>query len=176
MLTRMLVLWLLSETSHHGYRIKKILEEETLRFWFPLEYGSIYAVLRSLVRGGFVQAVAVEREGQRPERTTYAITDAGRRHLEELLRRAWRELRSPAEPIQLALAARPELEEEEVHALLGERAEALRIRLGLLDELARSAPAPEMVDRQRALTKAELKWAEALLVESAPTKEREETE
>lgn len=175
MLTRTLVLWLLSETSHHGYRIKKILEEETLRFWFPLEYGSIYAVLRSLVRGGYVEAVAVEREGRRPERTRYAITDAGRRHLEDLLRRAWRELRSPAEPIQLALAARPELEEEEVHALLGERAEALRVRLGLLDELARSAPAPEMVDRQRVLTQAELKWAEALLAERALTRKREET-
>jgi DNA-binding PadR family transcriptional regulator len=169
----MLVLWLLSETSQHGYRIKKILEEDTLRFWFPLEYGSIYSVLRSLVGGGYVEAVAVEREGQRPERTRYAITEAGRRHLEDLLRRAWQELRSPAEPIQLALAARPELEDEEVHALLGERAEALRERLRDLDELARSAPAPEMVDRQRALTNAELKWAEALLAESAPRKRKE---
>jgi DNA-binding PadR family transcriptional regulator len=173
MLTRMLVLWLLSETSQHGYGLKKILEEETLRFWFPVEYGSIYAVLRSLVSGGYVEAVAVEREGQRPERTRYAITEAGRRHLEDLLRRSWRELRSPAEPIQLALAARPELEEEEVHALLGERAEALRTRLRQLDELARSAPAPEMVDRQRALTKAELKWAEALLRETAPPNRKE---
>jgi DNA-binding PadR family transcriptional regulator len=159
----MLILWLLSETPHHGYRIKKILEEETLRFWFPLEYGSIYAVLRSLVRGGYVEAVAVEREGQRPERTRYAITRSGRRHLEELLRRAWRELRSPAEPIQLALAAQPELEEAEAEELLGERVDALRERLRLLDELARSAPAREMVDRQRALTRAELRWAERLV-------------
>jgi DNA-binding PadR family transcriptional regulator len=110
---------------------------------------------------------------QRPERTRYAITEAGRRHLEDLLRRGGRELRSPAEPIQLALAARPELDEEEVQALLGERAEALRARLRQLHELARSAPAPEMVDRQRALTKAELKWTGALLTESAsPNREQ----
>jgi DNA-binding PadR family transcriptional regulator len=91
-LTRLLVLWLLSEQSHHGYRIKKILDDEGLRFWFPVEYGSIYAVLRSLVRGGYVETVAVEREGQRPERTRYAITREGRQHLAELLERAWREL------------------------------------------------------------------------------------
>jgi DNA-binding PadR family transcriptional regulator len=165
MLTRLLILWLLSEQSLHGYRIKKILDEESLRFWFPVEFGSIYAVLRSLTRAGYVKALAAEREGQRPERTRHAITPAGREHLAELLRRAWRELPSPADPVQLALAARSELEEEEVELLLRERAAGLRERLHLLDGVARSAPAPEMVERQRALTQAELGWAEALLAE-----------
>ena len=99
MLTRLLVLWLLSEQSHHGYRIKKILDDEALRFWFPVEYASIYAVLRSLVRAGYVESVAVEREGQRPERTRYAITREGRRHLSELLERAWRELPAVGDPL-----------------------------------------------------------------------------
>jgi len=121
-------------------------------------------VLRSLVRGGYVQAVAVEREGQRPERTRYAITSDGRRHLAELLERAWRELPSPADPIALALAARSDLEDEgRVPELLAKRVAALRERLEQLEGLVRSAPAPEMVDRQRALTEAELEWAKALL-------------
>ena len=60
MLTRLLVLWLLSEQPLHGYRIKKILDDDGLRFWFPVEYTSIYAVLRSLVRGGHVEPVAVD--------------------------------------------------------------------------------------------------------------------
>jgi len=163
-LTRLLVLWLLSEQSLHGYRIKKILDDEALRFWFPVEYGSVYAVLRSLVRGGYVESVAVEREGQRPERTRYAITRQGRRHLSELLERAWQELPSVGDPLSLALAARSDLEDERcVPQLLATRVEALRERLTRLDSLARSAPAPEMVDRRRALTRAELDWAEALL-------------
>ena len=87
MLTRLLILWLLSEQSLHGYRIKRILDEETLAVWFPTRVGSIYAVLRTLVREGQVEAVAVEREGQRPERTRYAITAQGRRHFEDLLTR-----------------------------------------------------------------------------------------
>ena len=163
MLTRLLILWLLSEQPLHGYRIKKILDEESLRFWFPVEFGSIYAVLRSLTRAGYVEPLAAERQGQRPERTRHAITPAGREHLAELLHRAWRELPSPADPIQLALAARSDLPEEEVEELLRERAAALSERLTQLDEVARSAPAPEMVDRQRALTRAELDWAETLL-------------
>ncbi len=164
MLTRVLVLWLLSEQPHHGYRIKKILDDEALRFWFPVEYGSIYAVLRSLVRNGYVETVAVERDGQRPERTRYAITLAGRRHLAELLERAWQELPAVGDPLALALAARSDLEDESrVPALLQARLDALRVRLERLDALERSAPAPEMVDRQRALTRAELEWAEALL-------------
>jgi DNA-binding PadR family transcriptional regulator len=163
-LTRLLVLWLLSEQPLHGYRIKKILDDEALRFWFPVEYASIYAVLRSLVRNGYVETVAVEREGQRPERTRYAITSHGRRHLTELLERAWRELPPAGDPIALALAARSDLEDEQrIPGLLAERRDALRERLEQLDALARSAPAPEMVDRRRALTAAELEWTENLL-------------
>jgi DNA-binding PadR family transcriptional regulator len=164
-LTRLLILWLLSEAPLHGYRIKKILDDESLRFWFPIEVGSIYAVLRSLVKGSFVTVVAVEREGQRPERTRYAITREGREHLTELLARAWRELPSPADPFQLALAARSELTEAEVERLLAERIDALRDRTAALEQLARSAPALAMVERQRALTRAELEWAEVYFTE-----------
>jgi DNA-binding PadR family transcriptional regulator len=148
----------------HGYRIKTILDDESLRFWFPVQFGSIYAVLRSLVKAGYVEPVAVEREGRRPERTRYAITKDGRRHLAELLEQAWRRLPAPADAFSLALAARSDLaDDRRVPELLGERVAALRDRLERLDELARSAPAPEMVERQRALTTAELEWAEALL-------------
>jgi DNA-binding PadR family transcriptional regulator len=172
MLTRLLILWLLSEQPLHGYRIKKILDEETLRFWFPVEYGSIYAVLRTLGRRGYVEPLTVEREGQRPKRTRYAITRAGREYLKELLRDAWRELPSPADALQLALAARSELSEEEVAELLGERARALEERLERLDALVASAPAPELVDRQRALTRTELDWTRSLLAEVKPMRKR----
>ena len=67
---------------------------------------------------------------------------------------------SPAEPIQLALAARPELAEDEVEQLLDERRDALSARLAELERLRRAAPAEEMVDRRRALTLAELAWLE----------------
>jgi DNA-binding PadR family transcriptional regulator len=143
----------------HGYRIKRILDDEGLRFWFPVEYASIYSVLRTLVGEGHVRVVALEREGQRPERTRYAITKAGRSHYADLLAAAWREPRSPAEPIQLALAAASDLDERRLVESLEQRIASLEARLTKLASLARSAPARAMVDRQLALTTAELAWA-----------------
>lgn len=162
-MTRLVILWLLSEGPLHGYRIKRILIDQSLRFWFPIEAGSIYAVLRTLEKSGFIETEVVEREGQRPERTRYRITAAGREHFRELLRQTWRQPGGVADAIDLALAARSELKEGEIEALLTERAGALRVRLADLREATSSAPAPEIVDRVRLLTEAELKWVENLL-------------
>ncbi len=163
MLTRLLILWLLSEQSLHGYRIKRILDEETLALWFPTKVGSIYAVLRTLVREGHVQAIAVEREGKRPERTRYAITGEGRRHFEELLRSAWASVPTFSDPIDAALAALPELEDDEVDRLVAQRAEGLCDRLRRFAQFERAPPAHEIVQRRRALLEAELSWTEELL-------------
>src|SRR5947199_9540520 len=46
--------------------------------------GSIYDTVERLEEGGFITAQETSREGRRPEKTTYAITDHGR---EEIL--AW---------------------------------------------------------------------------------------
>jgi DNA-binding PadR family transcriptional regulator len=170
-MTRLVILWLLSEQPLHGYRIKLILDDGSLRFWFPIETGSIYAVLRSLERGGFIEAEVVEREGQRPERTRFKITKEGRQHFQELLRKAWRDPARPTDSIDLALAARAELEEGEAEELLSERADALRERMEELKRVSPSAPAPEMVDRMRILTEAELGWVEALLFKERKEKE-----
>jgi|SRR5687767_6380222 DNA-binding PadR family transcriptional regulator len=158
----MLVLWLLSEGPLHGYRIKRILGDRAMRFWFPVQDASIYSVLRSLVKHGHARVVRTEREGRRPTRTRYAIERKGRRLLEDMLRRAWVTLPPVADPFQLALAAEPEVGRDEASRLLGERRAALSARLGELDERRRSAPSALMVDRQRALVAAELAWIDSL--------------
>jgi DNA-binding PadR family transcriptional regulator len=43
-------------------------------------------VVRNLEKYGFIEAVATEREGRQPERTTYRITDAGLAELKDWLR------------------------------------------------------------------------------------------
>jgi len=49
-----------------------------------LRPGTLYHAINWLESAGFVVATGTEREGNRPERTTYAISDAGR----EALRRS----------------------------------------------------------------------------------------
>ena len=163
MLTRMLILWLLSEQPLHGYRIKRILGDDAMSFWFPVQDASIYSVLRSLLKNGYAKIAATEREGNRPERTRYGITKKGRGYLRTLLRKAWVSPPSPADSIHLALAARSELEEDEILDHLKERQVALESRMKELDILRRSAPAISIVDRQRALTEAELKWVKSMI-------------
>lgn len=173
MLTRLLILWLLSEGPMHGYRIKRTLDDEALRFWFALEYGSVYAVLRTLEREGLVRQGAVEQEGARPPRRRYEITPQGRTALGDLLREAWVRLPEGGDPLDLALAARSELDEEEIETLIERRADALGERLRDLRVLARSAPAPELVPRHVAIAEAELTWVESLRA-GAATQRRED--
>ncbi len=162
MLTRALILWLLSEQPLHGYRISRILADDFFGFWFPLEDASIYSCLRTLVKHGFARVVATEQEGRRPERTRYAITRKGRAHLRDLLRKAWAELPSPSEPVHLALAAVPELPPDELRRLHAARRDALEVRLRDLKRMSRAAPCPGIVTRLVALTRAELLWMKSL--------------
>jgi DNA-binding PadR family transcriptional regulator len=160
MLIRLLVLWLLSEQPLHGYRIKRALDDDALSFWFPVEFASIYSVLRTLVKNGHAEERALEQDGARPERTLYAITRGGRAHYRELLERAWAELESPAERVQAALAALPDLPTDRLHAALHARKQALVERLAHCEALQRAAPHPAMVQRTRVLARAELSWLE----------------
>jgi len=160
MLIRLLVLWLLSEQPLHGYRIKRALDDDALSFWFPVEFASIYSVLRTLVKHGHAEALGLEQQGARPERMLYRITRAGRAHYRELLAQAWGELETPAERVQVALAALPDLPADELRAALHTRKQALVERLAQCDALQRAAPHPAMASRTRALTRAELQWLE----------------
>lgn len=158
MLTRLLILWLLSERPLHGYKIKRALDEPGLRFWFPIEYASIYSLLRTLVREELVVVAGNEQDAGRPPRTLYRITRAGRKAYAELLRDAWRRLPAAGDPFQLALAAQPDLPAEELIPLREERIALLEERLRTCDRLARAAPDRSMVERTRATTEAELQW------------------
>jgi DNA-binding PadR family transcriptional regulator len=166
MVIRLLVLWLLAEQAMHGYGIKRALTDGALRLWFVVEDASIYSLLRTLVKQGHAQAIGVEREGDRPERTRYAITPQGRAHYADLLERAFAEPDSAASPIQVALAALPDIGNERLLPALRARRRALRERLAECRRQRASAPDPAMADRTLALTRAELAWLAAYARES----------
>jgi DNA-binding PadR family transcriptional regulator len=78
------VLSYLSRGPMHPYEISRTLRENDDARSIRYNHASLYMVVRQLAAAGFIEAAGVSREGQLPERTTYAITDGGR---EELL--AW---------------------------------------------------------------------------------------
>ncbi len=163
MLTRLLILWLLSEQPHHGYSIKRILADEGLRFWFPIEDASIYSALRILDKRGHIKFVTTEREGKRPKRDRYAITRAGRAEYSKLLAQSVAELDPPAGGVCAALCAEPDFAAGGFLSGLRVRADALRERLALLKQIERATPAHELVEREQVLATAELGWCEQVI-------------
>lgn len=69
----------------HPYEAAQTLRNRATHLSVRLNYGSLYGVVESLERRALIEAKETVREGKRPERTVYAITDAGRRELVEWL-------------------------------------------------------------------------------------------
>ncbi len=157
-MTRLLILWLLSEQPLHGYRIKRILEDDAYAFWFELEFTSIYSALRTLVKLEYVVETGLEQEGARPERMGYRITRAGREHLRELIRKAWRATPLLGDPFPMAIAGVAELPEADIAALKAERIALLEARLADCKRLRAASLDAAMVDRGIAMISAELRW------------------
>ncbi|MEV0271733.1 PadR family transcriptional regulator [Hamadaea sp. NPDC050747] len=80
------VLSYLTQGPTHPYDLGRTLrahgDDRSLKF----THGSLYMVFQQLEKAGFVAPVETGRAGLRPERTVYAMTDAGRRELRDWLR------------------------------------------------------------------------------------------
>jgi len=79
------VLALLGEKPMHPYEMSSTLRERVKEQSIKLNYGSLYSVVDSLVRHKLIEVREIVREGRRPERTVYAITDPGRIELVDWL-------------------------------------------------------------------------------------------
>ncbi|GGM69007.1 PadR family transcriptional regulator [Dactylosporangium sucinum] len=76
----------LSRAPMHPYELSKALQANGDARSIKFNHGSLYMVIQQLAKAGFVAEQATSRDGQRPERTVYAITGEGRAELREWLR------------------------------------------------------------------------------------------
>jgi DNA-binding PadR family transcriptional regulator len=83
MSTPHVLLGLLATGAKHGYELKRAHDERMPRAR-PLAFGQVYSTLGRLERDGLVEQVAHDQDGG-PERTSYALTPAGRTALDEWL-------------------------------------------------------------------------------------------
>ena len=77
------VLVCLYERPMHPYEVAQTLRQRAKQDSVRLNYGSLYAVVEVLEKRGFIEATGTVREGKRPERTVYAITDDGTREMDD---------------------------------------------------------------------------------------------
>ena len=141
------VLALLFERPMHPYEMAATLKQRHKGESIKIRYGSLYTVIGLLVKRGFITTKETSREGNRPERTVFALTPTG---YDEL--RAWMQdlLREPVNDypqFAAGLSLLPVLAPEEVVALLRHRAlrlsaEATRIETQIAELTQQEVPVP----------------------------------
>jgi DNA-binding PadR family transcriptional regulator len=72
------VLGCLYERPMHPYDMAATMKSRGQHESIKLNYGSLYTVVDSLQRRQLIEPIETVREGRRPERTIYAITETGR--------------------------------------------------------------------------------------------------
>lgn len=84
------ILELLDERPMHPYEMASTMRERHQDEFIRLNFGTLYHTVDGLERNGWITPSERAKEGRRPERTVYTLTDSGRalltRHLGELLR------------------------------------------------------------------------------------------
>src|SRR5277367_2170611 len=75
------VLACLFEKPMHPYEMASTMRERRKDLSIKLNYGSLYTVIGALQRHRLIEPQETEREGHRPERTIFRLTDAGRLEL-----------------------------------------------------------------------------------------------
>lgn len=82
---KLVILGLLMEANRHTYEIRQTMKERGMNNYMKLQDGSLYYAMDQLHKDGLVEAHEVVRDTNRPEKTIYQITAAGKLKFQELL-------------------------------------------------------------------------------------------
>ena len=115
------VLSYLSRGPMHPYDMVRTLRDNADGRSVKFTSASVYMVVQQLAKAGFVVAHETLRTGMRPERTTYALTEAGRQEWHRWLRELIEDPRHEYPQFVVALALLAALPPGEVADLLRER-------------------------------------------------------
>ena len=166
------VLALLFERPMHPYEMVSTLRErgkhESVRF----KYSSLYSVVEALQREGLIVGLETRREGRRPERTVYGLTEAGRAEFLTWLRELLREPVKEYTQFAAGLSFVPALPPTEAAALLDERVRFLEKEVGEMRSrldavMEQGLPRLFLIEAEHELVlrEAELGWVRELVRE-----------
>ena len=166
------VMALLYERPMHPYEMVSVMRERGQHESVRLRYSSLYSVVEALGREGLISPRETVREGRRPERTIYGLTEAGRVEflswLRELLSKPVKEYTQFAAGLTF-LAALPPSEAlallEERTRLLEEEVGEMRSRLDAVMEGGLSRVFLVENEHELVLREAELEWVRGLVRE-----------
>jgi DNA-binding PadR family transcriptional regulator len=165
-------LGVLAEEPRHPYDCYRLLLHRRADRVVRIKTGTLYHAISRLEAEGLVAEVGTDREGNRPERTTYRITPEGRAALETAIAGM---LEAPADTFPqfaLGLAEASVLPAHEVVRLLRIRVANVRellaeVEAGIGDVRGRALPRRHWVDLEysRAMLQAKVAWIDALVAD-----------
>jgi DNA-binding PadR family transcriptional regulator len=163
------VLGMLRERAMHPYEMLRLIQQRRDDRLVGGSRGTLYHTVARLERNGLVADVGVDRAGNRPERTTYELTDAGAAAAEEWVRAHLPQYDGILE-FRVALSEAHILPRADVIALLQQRRAGLTgFRDGLATSLAgaesRDVPYQFLVELERELMLlgTDLEWLDRIL-------------
>ena len=163
------VLACLHERPMHPYEMASTMRERGQEQSIKLNYGSLYTVVDSLAKNGLIEAMEATREGRRPERTVYRLTEAGRARLDSWMSELLAEPVKEYPQFEAALSLLPVLHPDTVLGLLRTRIRLLQKEIAqarTMIDTAHSARLPRLLliegEYQVAMREAELSWVQRL--------------
>lgn len=183
------VLTLLYQQPMHPYEMATTLKERRKEQSIKLRFGSLYSVIDRLQREGLIEAGDTVREGRRPERTIYHITEAGKVEMRDWLRELVSTPVKEYPQFEAGLSLLPGLPPDEAVEMLQERIERLNRTIDELSAgmtratewglhplvLIESDYRMKMLEAERDWTSSLVRqmidecWADAVLLEGIPT-------
>ena len=165
------VMALLYERPMHPYEMVTLMRERGKHESVRLRYSSLYSVVSALEREGLILPKETVREGRRPERTIYEITDVGREEFLTWLRELLREPVKEYTQFAAGLSFLPALAPEEAAELLKERVGRLEAQTeemrSLLDDAREQYGLPRLFvvesEHELMLREAELEWVRKVI-------------
>ncbi|KPV44188.1 hypothetical protein AN477_08555 [Alicyclobacillus ferrooxydans] len=162
---------LLSERPSHPYEMSVMMKARHWHTSIKLNYGSLYTVIDGLEKRGYVKAQETIREGNRPERTVYVLTETGHVELKRWLSDILRTPKKEYLDFEAGLTLMLHLPSTTVLELLSERIahlesdiENLKTQLKVLTEQFH-LERPLMLEGEYAVVmrEAELSWIRAIV-------------
>jgi DNA-binding PadR family transcriptional regulator len=133
------ILELLNERPMHPYELAATMRDRHHDEFIRLNFGSLYHTVDSLERDGSIVPTEKEKEGNRPERTIYRLTDAGRAVLLRVVSEIVAQPRREYPHFAAGLMFMHHLDSPTAALLLEQRAQALQAVITklshILDEL-----------------------------------------
>ncbi|GAB2677905.1 PadR family transcriptional regulator [Nocardia goodfellowii] len=165
------VLSVIVERPMHRYEIASMLKQRGKDRDMDIKWGSLYTVVQNMAKAGFLEAIGSERDGARPERVIYRITDAGRAEMRgwttELIADPELEATRFTAGLSILGVLPPDLVIELLSARIAALAETLDSGRAELAELKGKLPRLFTVETEYGLTMlaAELEWTRAFRAE-----------